>query len=595
MITVADYILNYLVSLGIKHVFIITGGAIAFAIDAFYGRKDIGYVCAYHEQAAAMEADAYSRMGPGIGATMVTSGPGATNLITGICCSWFDSIPTVHITGQVNTFEQKGDSFVRQVGFQETDIVSVVRPIVKFAAQLDKPENIRYLLEKATYIAKTGRPGPVVLDIPQNFQRAEIDPKSLKGFEPQIEIEVKKTDKLKVKEILKLLGKSKRPVLLVGGGVRLSNADKEIRKLAEVLKVPVVTSWSGFDLFPYDYKYRIGEIGVYGSRAANFTIQNADFILSIGSRLDTRQTGGKPQTFARKAKIVMVDIDKAELGKRRGLTPHIEIQADAKEFIGAILENALSYKQTFSKWLGTATEWRRKYKSIKEEYYKEDKYVNPYVFMEVLSEKLDGNAIIIPDDGAHLTWTMQAFRLKEGQRLFSAFGNSPMGYAFPAAIGASFAKKDKQIICIDGDGSIQINMQELQAVAYHKLPIKIFILNNRGYGIIKQFQELYLGSRFEATGKGYSSPNFIEIAKAYGIKTVSIKNNKELRKKIKKAIEYRGSVICDVNIRDNQKIIPKLEFGKPIEDMTPYLPREEFLNNMIVKAVDSNKIKEAGV
>ncbi len=591
---VSDYILDYLSSIGIKHVFLITGGAIAFVVDAFHKRKDIGYVCAYHEQAAAMAADAYSRMGPGIAATMVTSGPGATNLITGICCSFFDSIPAIHITGQVNTFEQKGKTLVRQVGFQETDIVSIAKPVTKFAAQLDKPENIRYLLEKATYIAKSGRPGPVVLDIPQNFQRVEIDPKSLKGFKLPVEVR-KDKDQLKLKEIMELIRKSKRPVLLAGGGIKLSGAQKEVRKLADSLKIPVVTSWSGFDLFPYDYKLRIGEIGVYGSRAANFAIQNADFILSVGSRLDTRQTGGRPETFARKAKIVMEDIDKAELSKRRGLTPYIQVHADAKEFINAFLSESKGFKGAVSKWLAQCILWRENYKVVKKEYYKEKKYVNPYVFIDTLCDELDDNAIIIPDDGANLTWTMQAFRLKEGQSLFSAFGNSPMGYAFPAAIGAAFSQKNRQVVCIDGDGSFQINIQELQSVAYHKLPIKIFILNNRGYGIIKQFQELYLGSRFEATGKGYSSPDFIGIAKAYKIKTVTIKNHKELRQKIKEVLKYKGPVVCDVALWENQKIIPKLEFGKSIEDLTPYLPREEFLKNMIVKPVSSGTIKGTGV
>lgn len=601
MITVADYILNYLVSLGIKHVFIITGGAIAFVIDAFHDRKDIEYVCVSHEQAGSMMAEAYSRMGPGIAATMVTSGPGATNLITGICCAWFDSIPVLHISGQVNQFEQKGETGVRQMGFQETDIVSIVKPITKFASQLDKAENIRYFLEKATYIAKSGRPGPVLLDIPQNLQRARINPKKLVGFAVPKEKEYKDIGKSlskKVGKSLDLIEKAKRPVVLAGFGIRSSGAEKELYKLIKLLGFPVVTSWSGFDLLPNNCPLRVGEIGVYGNRAANFTIQNADLLLSIGSRLDTRQTGGKPETFAREAKKIIVDIDKAELDKRRGLTPDIAIQTDAKDFLRAMIYALSKNKKRIPKvsgWFEKTMEWKIKYPTVKSEYYNEKNYVNAYVFIKTLSEELRNDAVIIPDDGGHLTWAMQAFAVKKGQRLFSAFGNSPMGYAFPASIGASFALGKKEIICIDGDGSFQLNIQELQAIVYHNLPVKIFIMNNHGYGIIKQFQELYLGSRFEATGKGYSSPNFIEIAKAYGIKTVSIKNNKELRKKIKKAIEYRGSVICDVNIRDNQKIIPKLEFGKPIEDMTPYLPREEFLNNMIVKAVDSNKIKEAGV
>lgn len=597
--TVSDYILDYLVSIKVKHVFLITGGAVAFIVDAFHNRKDIEYVCVAHEQAAAMAADAYARMGPGIGATMVTSGPGATNLITGICCSWFDSIPTIHFTGQVNTYEQKGKSNVRQVGFQETDIVEIVKPITKFAAQLDKPENIKYLLEKATYIATSGRPGPVVLDIPQDFQRAKIDHKSLTSFSIPKEKAYKDTGKIlsvKIEKALLEIKKAKRPVLLVGGGVRISNAVKEIYKLAETFNFPIVASWSGFDVFPHNYPLRVGEFGVYGNRGANFAVQNADMILSIGSRLDTRQTGGKPNTFAREAKLIMVDVDQSELDKDRGLVPYIKIQCDAKEFTLEMLTALKDKKFSIEKeWLKRCLKWKSKYPAVLLDYYKEKGHVNSYVFSKILSEELNANAVIIPDDGGHLTWTMQAFEVKKNQRLFSAFGNSPMGYALPASMGASIALGKKDIICIDGDGSIQINIQELQTIAHNRLPIKIFILNNNGYGIIKQFQELYLGSRYEATGKGVSLPDFVKIGKAYGIKSIRIKTHKELRRKIKQVLRYKGPVICDVLLSEKQKIIPKLEFGKPIEDLAPALSQKEFDENMIIKAYNEKRVKDAGV
>lgn len=601
-ILVSDYILDFLVSQGVKHVFLITGGAIAFVVDAFSRRNDITYVCVAHEQAGAMMAEAYSRMGPGFAATMVTSGPGATNLITGICCAWFDSIPMLNISGQVNTHEQKGTSKVRQVGFQETDIVDVVRPITKFAAQLDKAENIRYLLEKATHIAKSGRPGPVLIDIPMNFQRAEIDLKTIPSFTPPQKKEyedIGSTLQKKAKEVVKILQTAKRPVLLAGGGIRLADAQKELYELIDALGIPVVSSWSGYDLVHRTHPLYIGGHGVYGERAANFAVQNSDVYLTIGSRLDTRQTGGKPETYARESKVIMVDIDKAELDKRRGLTPHMAIQSDAKEFITTLLKEVKHIKKLdITDWVRRCQEWKQKYPVVLPEYYKEKGNVNAYVFVKTLSEELDKNAVIIPDDGGHLTWTMQAFEIKKGQRLFSAFGNSPMGYSFPAAIGASMAMGKKEVICIDGDGSLQINIQELQTLAYHKLPVKIFVLNNHGYGIIKQFQELYLDSREEATGKGYSTPDFIKVGKAYGIKTVSIKNHAELRKKICEVLRHKGPVLCDILIESNQKLMPKLEFGKPIEDLSPLLPRKEFYKNMIVKPIepeiveDKNRINE---
>lgn len=596
---VADYILDFLVSQGVKHVFLITGGAIAFVVDAFSRRKDITYVCVAHEQAAAMMADAYARMGPGFAAAMATSGPGATNLITGICCSWFDSIPTMMITGQVNTYELKKDYKVRQVGFQETDIVDIVKPITKFAAQLDRAENVRYLLEKATFVAKSGRPGPVLIDIPMNFQRTEIDPKKLTGFIPPKEKLCKDTGsflKEKIKDTVKLLIHSQRPVILAGGGIRIAGAEIEIEHLIKLTKIPVVTSWSGFDLFAKNHPYYLGTQGVYGERAANFAVQNSEVLLTIGSRLDTRQTGGKPDTYARKSKIIMVDIDQGELDKRRGLTPHISINCDAKVFLRTLIDEIKREKlPDINTWTERCLEWKRKYPMVLPEYYKEKGYVNPYVFFKTLSNELPKNAVVITDDGGHLTWTMQAFEIRKGQRLFSAYGNSPMGYSFPAAIGASIALGKKEVICIDGDGSLQINIQEFQTLAYHKLPVKIFLMNNHGYGIIKQFQELYLESRFEATGKGYSCPDFVKIAKAYGIKTVSIKNHRQLEAKMRQVLHYKGPVLCDVFVRSNQKLIPKLEFGRPIEDLSPLLPRKEFSKNMIVKpleiSIPQNKTK----
>lgn len=590
---VSDYILDFLVSQGVKHVFLITGGAIAFTIDAFSKRKDIKHICVAHEQAGAMMAEAYSRVGPGIGVAMATSGPGATNLITGICCAWFDSIPVLYFTGQVNTYEQigadPGTKGVRQIGFQETDVVSIVKPITKWAVQLDKAENIRFFLEKAIYIAKSGRPGPILIDIPMDFQRVEIDPKKLKGFQPPKEKPYKDTGaklRKKIKEAFKLIEKSERPIIVFGGGVKLSSAQKLTKKLLEKLCLPAVSTWGGVDLFSFDHPLSIGCAGVYGNRGANFAIQNADLLLSIGSRLDTRFTGGKPQTFAREAKKIVVDIDQNELDKRRGLTPDIAINCDAYEFINEFLKEAKTLKRPdTSAWLKRCGQWKKKFHAVLPQYYNEKTFVNGYVFVKTLSEELKPGAVIIPDDGGHLTWTMQAFELKKDQRLFSAFGNSPMGYSFPAAMGASFALGKKEVICIDGDGSIQINIQELQTLVYHQLPVKIFVLNSQGYAILQQFQETWLGGRFVASSfeHGLSNPDIIKIAQAYKLKTFLIRNNKEIKKIIRKVLKEKGPVLCEVKINPMQRLVPKLEFGNPLEDLSPYLPRKEFLNNMIVK------------
>jgi len=592
--TVAEYILKFLISKNVKNVFLITGGAISFVVDAFSRNKKIKYTCVAHEQAAAMMADAYSRVGKGFGATMVTSGPGAQNLITGIACSWFDSVPVIHISGQVNSFElssaNKTTKKVRQVGFQETDIVSIVKPITKFAYQLKNPDEIKYALEKAFYLSNQGRPGPVLIDIPMDFQRAKINLKKIKSFK----IPKKKSNHKIINNISKikaLLIKSKRPVLILGGGVRMSKSINQLEKFLKKIDLPTVTTWSGLDTMDYKDKNYIGCLGVYGSRAANFAVQNSDLILNFGSRLDTRITGGKPETFARSAKVVSIDVDMHELNKKRGLDIYLKINEDLNLFLRTFNTKLKGFKFSASKgWKNLCQQWKLRYPNVQNSYYNQKNYVNPYCFIDRLSNKLNKQDIVLTDDGGHLTWTIQAFKVKKGQRVFSAFGNSPMGYAFPAALGASLANNKKRIICIDGDGSIQINIQELQTMVANNLPIKLFIINNDGYGIIKQFQELYLNKRYEASisSKGVTNPNFKKISNAYGINYSEIKNNKQIDKVLNKILNSKKPEFVNVIIDPDQKIIPKLQFGKPIEDLSPLLPRSEFKKNMLVPPLKEN-------
>jgi acetolactate synthase-1/2/3 large subunit len=462
--------------------------------------------------------------------------------------------------------------------------VSIVKPITKFAYQLKNPNEIKYALEKAFYLSNQGRPGPVLLDIPMDFQRAKINLKKIKSFiAPINRFNHKIVNKIfKIKD---LLDKSKRPILILGGGIRMSRSMNELEKFLKKMDLPIVTTWSGLDTIDYKNKNYVGCIGVYGSRAANFAIQNSDLVLNLGSRLDTRVTGGKPETFARLAKIVSVDIDRYELNKKRGLNIYLKINENLKKFLSIFNSNLNKFKfSASSNWKSMCQQWKLKYPNVQSSYYKQQNYVNPYCFIERLSEKLNKKDVILTDDGGHLTWTIQAFKVKKGQRIFSAFGNSPMGYAFPAAIGASFAKKKKRIICIDGDGSIQINIQELQTMVANNLPIKLFIINNDGYGIIKQFQELYLNKRYEASisSKGVTNPNFKKISNAYGINYSEIKNNKTIDKVLNKILNSKKPEFVNVIIDPNQKIIPKLQFGKPIEDLSPLLSRSEFKKNMIV-------------
>ena len=596
----SDYVLKFFEKKNVKNVFTITGGAICFLMDAFSRNKNITYTSVAHEQAAAMMADSYSRLGPNFSATMVTSGPGATNLLTGIACSWFDSIPSMHICGQVNRHEltsfNKSTKKVRQVGFQETDIISMAKPITKFAYQLKNENEIKYILEKAFHISQTGRPGPVLIDIPMDLQRKKIIPDKLKSFYLKKK-PIKKQKLIKqIKDIIENFKKAKRPVILIGGGIRISKTNKKLLTFLKKFNIPLVTTWSGIDSITNDAKNYIGSIGVYGSRSANFVIQNSDFVLSLGSRLDTRVTGGVPKNFAREAIIASVDIDKNELNKNRGLKINIKINQSLIVFFSNF--EKLSNNLIINKpdWLKKSIFWKKKYPIVLENYRNQKKYVNPYFFMEKLSNFLNKDEVVITDDGAHLTWTIQALKVLKKQRLFSAFGNSPMGYAFPASIGASIASNKKRIICIDGDGSIQINIQELQTMVSNQLPIKIIIINNNGYGIIKQFQELYLNKRYEAVDsqKGVTNPNFLKIAKAYGIKYSEIKNNSNIDKVLSKAIKSKNAEFINVFVNPNQKIIPKLTFGSPLEDLSPLLSRQEFNENMIIKSVNKvNKLTES--
>ena len=593
--TVADYILKFLISKNVKNVFLMTGGAISFAVDAFSKNKNIKYTCIAHEQSAAMMADAYSRSGKGFGATMVTSGPGAQNLITGIACSWFDSVPVMHISGQVNKFElsssHKTTKNVRQIGFQETDIVSIVKPITKFAYQLKNANEIKYILDKAFYIANEGRPGPVLIDIPMNFQKEKINLNKLVTFKKPKTKNNKNKIKNSIYKIHELLVKSKRPILILGGGIRMSNAVNELEKFLKKTNIPIVTTWSGLDIIDFNHKNYIGCIGVYGSRAANFAVQNADLILNFGSRLDTRVTGGKPENFARAAKIVSVDIDKYELNKKRGLNIYLKINEDLKNFLSIFIKESINFRYSKkNNWSDICKKWKLAYPNVISAYKKQKKYTNPYFFIKRLSETLNNKDIIVPCSGGNLTWTMQAFEIKKGQRLFSAYGNSPMGYSLPAALGASLANNKKRVICIEGDGGIQINIQELQTMVSNNIPIKLFIINNNGYGIIKQFQELYLGSRYEATipSKGVTNPDFKKISDAYGINYSEIRNNKEIDTVLKKILKSKKPEFINVIINQNQKIIPKLQFGRPIEDLSPLLPRAELKKNMFINSLKNS-------
>lgn len=591
----SDYLIEYLAKdLGISHVFMLIGGANAHIVDSLYNNKKIKHICTPHEQGAAMAAEGYARIKGDIGAALVTSGPGGTNAITGVCGAWCDSIPCIFISGQQTLKLTTNGKTIRQLGVQQINIIDIVKPVTKYAVMLTDAKKIKYHLQKAAYLAKNGRPGPVWLDIPADLQNAEIEVNKLEEFEPEKEGYTNNCDVIEKKlvQIMPLLEQAKRPILIVGHGIRLTNGEREMRKMIEKLGFPVITTWNGIDLIPSDHSLYIGRAGVIGQRGANFAVTNSDLILSIGSRMDTRQVGGKPETYAKRAKKIVVDIDRHEL-KKNLIHIDIPVCADAKVFMAKLLLKMKDgfKKRDISKWVIRCREWKEKYPVVLPEYLREKKRVNSYVFIDVLSDELDEGDIIVTDMGTSLTCTMQTFKVKKNQRLFTNTGFASMGFGLPATIGAWFASGKNRIIGIYGDGGVQMNIQELQTVVYNRIPAKIFILNNKGYLTIKNTQKFFFDGKIKASDfkSGYSAPDFIKVARAYGIDTEIIKNHENMRKKIKKVINHPGPILCEVEMDEDQELIPvsvvKKEgnkyLGGAMEDMYPYLSKEEFLQNIL--------------
>jgi acetolactate synthase-1/2/3 large subunit len=575
---VLEYLIDNLSYNNIDTYFLVTGGAIVPTIDYIGTNLNTKYFCFQHEQSAAMAAEAYYRTTGKLGVVLSTSGPGAQNLLNGICGCWYESIPCLFITGQVSTYESLDfiDVKPRQLGFQEMPVVESFKPFTKFIKKVNDSQTFKSDLKQALSKCFEGRPGPSLLDIPTDVQNSIISEDLFKiNLKPYINNITPQINELNNK-----LKNSKRPLLLIGHGVRLSNSVNEIKELVDKLNIPFVVSWGGFDIISHDHELFVGDVGVYGSRGGNFAIQNCDLLISIGSRLDTRQTGGDLKTFSRDSFKVMVDIDKNEINKGRGLKIDLPIICDAKQFITEWLNNHIQY-QPSTEWV----EMYNKYKNLKlDNRPLLSDTLTSYEFLEYLNSQLPSNSIVIPDEGGHLVWSMQSLKPKDDQRVFSNFGNSSMGYGLPAAIGAAIGNNNP-VICIDGDGGFQMNIQELQTVKHYNLPIKIFIMNNNCYGIIKQFQDSYFNSRYIATEiQDYSVPDFLKIANAYGIK--SIEANKENYKDvIDLVLKENNSILVNVIIDREQKLTPKLEFGNPLEDMSPYLDDETIKNNMIIDMI----------
>ena len=547
-IKVADYIFSEVQKLNVDFVPIYQSGNALHLINAVGENKKIKAFVNYHEQANGLAAEAYGRFKK-LGVCCSGSGPAATNLSTAIMSAYCDSIPTFFVTGQVGMFHNKKNRKIRQRGFQEVDVKSHMQPITKYSVLVDKVENIRFELEKCLYLAMSGRPGPVVMDVPYNVQVAQVDPKKLKGF-TQPKSKKQNFDQI-FKYVLKEIKNSSKPMILLGGGAQsLKNNDLMLKFLSK-LNLPVVTTWLATDMLYYNYPLNLGNLGRSGNRSAVYSVQESDLLLSFGSRLTTKVITNE-KTFAKNAKVISFDIDKAEL--KEGLIKfHKGFEVNLKDFIPDFYKylNSTKYAYTYKKeWEIKISELKKNHYAIDETYKsKNSKYVSPYKFMNNLFDVSSKNAIFIPDAGMNITWTYQGNKLKKGQKIFTGLGASPMGYALPASIGAYYATKSNQVVVLAGDGGFQMNIQELQALAFHNLPIKVFILNNESLGNTRfPAQKLFGNSTGNDIKGGYSWPDFVKVAKAYNISAMTFDNKKNFKTQLKKIMNYKKPILVDVRI-----------------------------------------------
>ncbi|MDP2922785.1 MAG: thiamine pyrophosphate-binding protein [Candidatus Omnitrophota bacterium] len=599
MIKLSDYVFQFISGLGVKHIFLLPGGGCMHLVDSLGRRSELEYICCLHEQACAIAADAYGQYTNNLGVALVTTGPGSTNTITGVAGAWIDSTPMLVISGQVKRADMIGETRVRQMGVQEVDIVSILKPITKYAVTVLEPMSIKYHLEKAVFLAKTGRPGPVWIDIPLDVQAAKISETKLKGFKPpKPPLAENKKLNYRIDKIIQLLNKSQRPVLLAGNGIRLAKALEDFMELIKVLKIPVLTTWKAIDFLPQGHELFFGRPGSIGQRGANFIQQNSDFIMTIGARLDLAQVGFNYQNFAPKAKKIVIDIDPAEIKKLKTRID-IPICSDAKLFIKEFLKKkAQLIVKGRSQWFSRCKEYKSKYLVVLAQYWEQKEYVNTYVLLDVLSELMQESDILVPgSSGSCSEIAMQAFKVKKGQRIFNTPGLGAMGFGLPASIGACLASARKRTVSIIGDGGLQHNIQELETLARLKLPLKLFILNNNGYASIRNTQKNYFKGRLVACdpSSGLTLPDTCKVACAYGLKNNRILNHTNIKERVREVLESAGPYICEVMADPQLQTAPRLSSevkpdgsiaSKPLEDLWPFLDRKEFYSNMLIPPIE---------
>lgn len=565
-VKVAEWIMRFLAREGVRDVFMVTGGGAMHLNDAVGHTDGLNYVCTVHEQAASMAAESYAKVTGGLGCCLVTAGPGGTNALTGVAGAWLDSTPMIVLSGQVKRADLKRDSGVRQLGVQEVDIVAMAAPVTKYAVTVEDPESIRAHLERAVWLARHGRPGPVWIDLPLDVQGAMVEEDSLPGFDPESEEAVDRAADtevaLAVARTLEILRGAERPVFLVGNGVRLSGARDVLRRVVGKLGIPVLTTWPAHDLVPDDHPLMFGRPGPVAPRGANFTLQNSDALVSVGARLDNVVTGYAPQHFARGARKLVVDIDAAEVAR---VAPTVE-RCEA---------------------------WRERYPVVLPEYRDQPAGVSTYVLAETLAATMAPDDIIVSgSSGAGIEIFNLALRLREGQRLFLTTALGAMGNGLPAVIGAAVAAPDRRVISVDGDGGFQLNVQELELLRRLSLNVRIFILANEGYASIRTSQERYFGRLTGADAtSGVTVPSLRKVAEAFGVKWVGVADSRTLRRDVEAVLAMDGPVICEVATPREEIRAPSLSsvkrpdgsmVSRPLEDLWPFLPREELRSNLLI-------------
>ncbi|MBR4758834.1 MAG: thiamine pyrophosphate-binding protein [Lachnospiraceae bacterium] len=592
MVKLSDYVISFIEQTGVGHVFMIPGGGAMHLNDSLGKSEKIEYVVCLHEQACSIAAEAYARVNNRLGVAMVTTGPGGTNAITGVAAAYIESTPMLIISGQVKIADQIRDQGIRQQGMQEVDIVSVAAPVTKYAAMVEKPEDIRYHLEKALYEAQTGRKGPVWIDIPLDVQASMIEPDELKGFEEQYQKPAPSNEQ--IDQVIEAMNRAERPVVLLGNGIRLADAFEELSEFLKIYRVPVLTTWNGIDLIPEDDPMFFGRPGGMGQRYANLVQQNSDFFLSIGARQNLLQTGYQFDGFARAAFKVMVDIDEPELHKIN-VRPDLAICSDAKVFLEKIIERKDEIKgRDISGWTDYAKRAKASFPIVTKMHWAETESVNTYALLDTIAEQMQGDDVYVSgSSGTCIDVSMQTFRVKNGQRVFSTKGLASMGFGLPATIGACLASGKKRTVCVNGDGGFMMNIQELETLHRLQLPVKIFVLCNHGYSQIHTTQKNVFAGHYVACDEGsnLTLPDIVKVAQAFGLKTEQISKNSELEEKVQAVLQEEGPVICAVYTSIDLGALPKQVSYKrtdgqmeslPLEYMNPQLSEEEMREWMLI-------------